>query len=385
MGKQIRRPFKAARLLLGSTQMNSTSQPLVSIVTPVYNEEEHLAECIESVLAQSYQHWDYTIVDNCSTDRSLDIARRYAARDRRIRIHENKRFLEMLPNHNVAVRQISRASKYCKVVLGDDWIFPGCLRRMVAVGEEYPSVGVVSAYQLHGQQVRITGLPHAKRMIDGREACRYFLLEKHWVFGSQTSVLYRSDLVRDRDPFYVPTNMYADFEACFALLRTTDLGFVHEVLTFSRPQATSIGAIASDTGAYFRGLLDILFTYGRECLSSEEFEESLGRQLSKYYEFLGRRLLVDRDPEFWSYHKKTFVKAGIRFSRARLARAAAEQLCRSILDPKSTVESMGRFLSLRKLRNRQTRKVALESEARPGFRDSRVENGDQPLGVMPSR
>src|SRR5882724_7298074 len=65
--------------------MNNSSQPLISVVTPVYNGAEHLAECIESVLAQTYQNWDYTIVDNCSTDGSVEIARRYAAKDRRIR------------------------------------------------------------------------------------------------------------------------------------------------------------------------------------------------------------------------------------------------------------------------------------------------------------
>src|SRR5580704_5209959 len=107
--------------------MNTASEPLVSIVTPVYNEAEYLAECIESVLAQTYQNWDYTIVDNCSSDGSVEVARRYAAGDRRIRIHQNKQFLSAIPNHNAALRQISLESKYCKIVFGDDWIFPNCL------------------------------------------------------------------------------------------------------------------------------------------------------------------------------------------------------------------------------------------------------------------
>jgi glycosyltransferase involved in cell wall biosynthesis len=104
--------------------MSTTSEPLVSVVTPAYNEEEYIAECIESVLAQTYQNWDYTVVNNCSKDKTLEIARRYAAKDPRIRVHDNEQFLEMIPNHNVAIRQISPASKYCKVVLADDRIFP---------------------------------------------------------------------------------------------------------------------------------------------------------------------------------------------------------------------------------------------------------------------
>ena len=141
--------------------MYTVRQPLVSVVTPVYNEAGYLAECIESVLAQTYQNWDYTIIDNCSTDRSLEVARRYAAKERRIRIHENQQFLPAIPNHNVALRQISPKSKYCKVVLGDDWIFPNCLERMVAVAEEHPSVGLVGAYVLEGEATaEIDGVRH---------------------------------------------------------------------------------------------------------------------------------------------------------------------------------------------------------------------------------
>ena len=44
------------------------AQPRVSVVTPVYNGERHLAECVESVLGQTFRDWEYVIVDNCSTD-----------------------------------------------------------------------------------------------------------------------------------------------------------------------------------------------------------------------------------------------------------------------------------------------------------------------------
>ena len=55
----------------------TAGQPLVSVVTPVYNGAEYLVECIESVVNQTYANWEYVIVDNCSTDDTLAIARRY--------------------------------------------------------------------------------------------------------------------------------------------------------------------------------------------------------------------------------------------------------------------------------------------------------------------
>jgi glycosyltransferase involved in cell wall biosynthesis len=56
-------------------KMSPMEQPLVSVLTPVYNGEPYLGECIESVLNQTYQNFEYIIVNNCSKDRTLEIAR----------------------------------------------------------------------------------------------------------------------------------------------------------------------------------------------------------------------------------------------------------------------------------------------------------------------
>ena len=128
-----------------SRPLRPEEQPLVSVITPVYNGADYLEECIESVLAQTYQNWNYTIVNNRSTDRTREIAQRYADKDSRIRIHDNTDFLPIMKNHNHAIRQISPESKYCKVVLGDDWLFPECLMKMVSLAEGNPSVGLVGA------------------------------------------------------------------------------------------------------------------------------------------------------------------------------------------------------------------------------------------------
>src|ERR1041385_2860178 len=115
--------------------MTMTNEPLVSVVTPVYNGEDYLGECIESVLAQTYRNWDLTIVNNASTDRTLEIALQYAAKHPQIRVHSNERFLRVIASHNAALRWVSAESRYCKILSADDWLYPECLERMVALAE----------------------------------------------------------------------------------------------------------------------------------------------------------------------------------------------------------------------------------------------------------
>lgn len=316
------------------------SQPLVSIVTPVYNGAEHLGECLESILTQTYQNWDCTVVNNCSTDATVEIARRYAAQDSRIRIHENEKFLRVISNHNVALRQISAASKYCKFVFADDWIFPECLERMIAVAEGHPSVGIVGAYGLRGRKVMWAGLPYPGSLIPGREVCRKLFLENLYVFGTPHSLLFRSDLVRSRDPFYNESNLHADSETCCALLKNCDFAFVHQILTFTRERPGSLSELTNDINTLIAGRLHDLVTHGPDYLTPEEFETCLERKLAEYYEFLARSLVRRRDKKFWDYHKRKLNDAGVGFNRARLAQATLAKFCSAILNPKDTIEKL---------------------------------------------
>src|SRR6266496_2947919 len=101
--------------------MNTVRQPLITVLTPVYNGDEHLSECIESILNQTYKNFEYIILNNCSTDTTLEIANTYTRKDSRIRIYNNDRILSAAANHNACFRKISPESKYCKIVQADDW------------------------------------------------------------------------------------------------------------------------------------------------------------------------------------------------------------------------------------------------------------------------
>jgi glycosyltransferase involved in cell wall biosynthesis len=292
------------------------SNPLVSFVTPFFNTREYLAECIESVLRQTYQNWEYILVDNHSTDGSNEIAKSYASRfPEKIRLVRTESFLTQVQNYNFALTCISPNSKYCKVVQADDWLFPDCVRSMVELAEAHPSVGIVGAYELEGELVNLDGLPYLTSELSGSQVCRLFFLEFRYLFGTPTSTLLRSELIRSRDPFY--EERYAPLEdghVCFDLLRTSNFGFVHQVLTYTRRDNVSIITPMRAFRFEFFVRLSMLIAHGRDYLSAEEYDRCLKNAEHEYFLFLSRCALQGRSQEFWEFHRN--LLASVNYSLA---------------------------------------------------------------------
>jgi glycosyltransferase involved in cell wall biosynthesis len=303
------------------------SAPLVSIVTPVYNGEAHLAECIESVLAQTYENWEYVVVDNCSTDGTAEIVERFAARDPRVRLHRNEQFLPIIANWNHALRQISRESVYCKVVHADDLLRPECLERMVDVAERHRSVAIVGSYQLRGNRVGLDGVvPYPDEVVDGRAICRMTLTGGGFAFGTPTTVLLRATDVRARPAFYNEDNLHADTEACFELLRTCDFGFVHQILTWTRVHEGAMTSTAVSLNTFQAGRFGLLSRHGRFYLGEQEYRRRLARQVLRYGWFLASSARRWRDPRFRRFHAETLGRLRRQTSARELSGGVATDL-----------------------------------------------------------
>jgi glycosyltransferase involved in cell wall biosynthesis len=328
--------------------MDIQAQPMVSFLTPVYNAEKYLADCIESVLAQTYENWEYVIVDNCSTDCSLEIAKRYASKDERIRIHNNQQHVGIIQNHNIAFRKISAKSKYCKMLHADDYLFPECTMQMVKVAEDNPTVGIVGSYMLQGAKVVCDKLPYPNTFVSGREICRSDLLAGPGtsVFGSSpTALLIRSDLIRKYEAFYNESNIFADREVCYEVLQYSDFGFVHQVLTLARVHPEQATSLIRRLSPYMPGKIKILKKYGSIYLGKEECEKLLNQRIKTYYRFLGKSVFQLREEEFWSHHKSVLKEIGYPLSRYKLACMAMLEIVNYALNPKMTVEKICRRIS----------------------------------------
>src|SRR6185503_11552917 len=257
------------RSVLGMRNEHLAGEPRVSVVTPFYNTAPYIAACIESVLGQTHSNFEYLLVDNRSTDGSRDIAARYAARDGRIRLIDNAEFLGQLANFNRALDQVDPASRYVKMLLADDVLFPDALSRLVEAAERDPRTGLVAAYYLHGDRVDGSGLPLGVSSLPGREALRRTFLAPCFLVGTPSTVLYRADIVRSRRPFFTD-RLHADTEAAYEILLEHHLGFVHQVLSFVRTDNESISSAVRDFFPIGLDNLIVVERFGRAVLSPAE-------------------------------------------------------------------------------------------------------------------
>ncbi|HEU4368576.1 MAG TPA: glycosyltransferase family 2 protein [Methylomirabilota bacterium] len=315
------------------------------MLTPVYNGEAYLARCIESTLAQTYPHWEYVIVDNASSDATLDIARRYAAHDHRLRVYTNRRTVPVVENFNIAARHVSPESRWCKYVCADDILFPECLERMVELAGQHPTVGLVSAYHLQGPTLTLGGLPYPSPVLPGREVGRASLLGFLHAFGSPTAHMIRADFVRAREAFYDEANLHADEAACYEVLTASDFGFVHQVLTYAEVHRSSVTfSVARQLNTYLLGHLRILKTHGRAYLTTDEHDRVLDERLDAYCTFLTRALLSPARRQIWRYHRDGLRDLGVSLSRGRLCRAILRQLLQSALSPGPELRNLVRLI-----------------------------------------
>ena len=341
--------------------MTLHEEPLVTVLTPVYNMGHFLTECIESVLSQTYKNFEYIIVNNCSTDQSLQIALDYARKDNRIRVHNNERFVGVIENHNTAFRLISPAAKYCKVICADDLLLPECLTRTVEFAEANPSVGIVGSYQLSGERVLWQGFEYPRSVLPGREICRRIFLrgDKTFGFGSPTSILYRADLVRSTDAFYPNPSPHSDTSACFAQLRNCSYGFVYQVLSCERTHEATQTAKSRTMDRYSSAYLNDIIQYGPWYLNSEELAHVLNRQLKGYRRFLAISYFSGSgDQEFWDYHKSRLAELGYPLTRLQLLKAGVRAILQEVANPGQAAGKLWRRFSPRlpdlAVRNKET-------------------------------
>jgi glycosyltransferase involved in cell wall biosynthesis len=114
--------------------------PLVSILMTAFNREKYIGEAIESVLASTYRNWELIINDDQSKDKTVEIARRYAKADNRIKVFINEKNLGDYPNRNKTATYAT--GEYLKFLDSDDLIYKYGLEAFVDFMEQDKEVAL---------------------------------------------------------------------------------------------------------------------------------------------------------------------------------------------------------------------------------------------------
>lgn len=121
------------------------NQPLVSIILPVYNAQNHLVRCVGSICAQTYRNIEIIILNDGSKDQSLPVCEEFRQKDSRILLVD-KANSGVSDTRNLGLKLAS--GKYVEFVDSDDYLDPDFTERLVAAAEENEADFVIAPYKM---------------------------------------------------------------------------------------------------------------------------------------------------------------------------------------------------------------------------------------------
>jgi glycosyltransferase involved in cell wall biosynthesis len=233
--------------------------PTVSICIPTYNGSAYLADCLNSVISQTYSDFEVLIVDDSSSDDTVAIANAYAKHEPRIRVVANDANRGLVENWNHCVR-LSHGD-WIKFVFQDDIILPDCLARMLAAGlnSERPVVSCARDFIFENgtpDELRESYLNHKNTIEEvfrhsnqwsAHDFCEAVLtLPTHWnLLGEPTAVLLHRDVFARFGLFNPRFRMLCDYEYWARVASNTGNVHIPEILAMFRVHESS-------TSAYYR-------------------------------------------------------------------------------------------------------------------------------------
>ncbi|MBP5406286.1 glycosyltransferase family 2 protein [bacterium] len=120
------------------------NQPLLSVLMPVFNSELFVAEAIESILSQTFNDFEFLILDDASTDNSFKITKDFESKDSRIKVYQNEKNLGVVESRNKLIN-LSKG-KYIAWIDSDDIAIKNRFEKQINFLETHPAIGLVGAW-----------------------------------------------------------------------------------------------------------------------------------------------------------------------------------------------------------------------------------------------
>lgn len=205
---------------------------LVSVIMPMYNSEKYIAQAIDSVRNQTCTNWEIIVMDDLSTDRSVEIVKEYTHRDGRIRYYQENEKSGVAKARNDAMRQAR--GRYLAFLDSDDMWMPEKLERQLEFMKEKNAAFVYSGCDVVDENGNDTG-----KMRNVPEQINYRKLLHGNVIPCLT-VLIDKSVTGD---FQMPQMGHEDYAAWLTILRQIpDAYGINEPLAMYRENSQSVSA-----------------------------------------------------------------------------------------------------------------------------------------------
>jgi len=176
---------------------------VISIIVPVYDAEEYIGHCIESILQQTYCEWELILIDNGSTDESYQVCRKYAQKDERIFVYHQYRNQGVSAARNLGKEKAN--GEFITFIDADDWVRPDFLQNLICSQKKEHADMVICGYDLVYDSDRMHFLENLKEKSNSKkkDSEKVYMIEQYieeYLLEGNThcwGVLYYCELLED--------------------------------------------------------------------------------------------------------------------------------------------------------------------------------------------
>lgn len=248
------------------------SQPLVSVLVTSYNREKYIEFAIESILNQTYENYEIIISDNCSTDNTMELLKKYSDNPK-IKIHQTEKNIGQFANRNTAADLAK--GKYLKYVDSDDYIYPTGLEVLINMMEANPKAGwgLCSLIQTKEKPFPLLLSPY--------EAYKYNFFGPGLFHKAPLSSIIKKSVFEETEGFN-PGKMVGDYEMWLRLAQSYPVLLMPDGIVWYREHENQELTFIKDYLAIYQKIKIFYLTHSKCPLSKEEVKFFLKTENRNY-------------------------------------------------------------------------------------------------------
>lgn len=219
--------------------------PKISVCIPVFNGADFIKEAVHSVLQQDFNDYELIIIDNCSTDNTVEIIK--SINNFKIKLIQNTENIGLIPNWNKAIENAK--GKYIKILPADDFIYPGSLKIQseildADIREEISIVcGRRNIIDEKGKVLFNRGFTKKKITVDGIDAINKNVRSGGNIIGEGGAVMFRKSIIEKTGVFNSSIFYVLDLDLWFKILRYGKLTALPDIVSAFRVSSSSASVL----------------------------------------------------------------------------------------------------------------------------------------------